>query len=392
MPAMNETELIYLDNNATTRPDPKVVDAMLPFYRENWGNPGSHHRRGDQVAAALRKARRSVASGLGFSPKEVVFTSGGTEADVLALRGVVLAAPNPRHLVVSAIEHPAVLATAEQLEAEGACELSKLGVDAQGRVEPSQLKKMIKPYTALVSVMTANNETGAIQPIEELASVAHASGARMHTDAVQAVGKVPLESIARAVDLLSLSAHKFHGPKGAGALLVRDEVPYYSQLPAGGQEGGRRGGTENPAGIVGLAMALELALSLLDDAAHRMSVLRGRLESGLKESVPSLQITSESAPRVCNTTHFTVKSMEAGALLTLLDEAGIACSAGSACSTGSLTPSHVLLAQGLAPERLHGALRISLSRETTKDEIDRVLEVLPPLATRLRGLSTGRAG
>jgi cysteine desulfurase len=389
---MNQVESIYLDNNATTRPDPKVVEAMIPLYREDWGNPGSHHRGGDRVAAKLRKARRQVASAFGFSPREVVFTAGGTEADVLALRGVVLAAPQPRHLVVSAIEHPAVLTTAEQLESEGACELSLLAVDGQGRVDSEHLRSLLKPHTALVSVMSANNETGVIQPIAELAEIAHAAGARFHTDAVQAVGKIPLDEIAAKVDLLSFSAHKFHGPKGTGALLVRDGVPFYSQLEAGGQEGGRRGGTENPAGIIGLATALELALSLMEEAAGRMKALREHLEAGLEASVESLEITSKSAARSCNTTHFTVEDMEAGALLTLLDEAGIACSAGSACSTGSLKPSHVLVAQGLAVERLHGALRLSLSRETTKEEIDRVLELLPPMAMRLRSLSRGGKG
>lgn len=321
-----------------------------------------------------------------------MFTAGGTEADVLALRGVVLAADEPRHLVVSAIEHPAVLTTAEQLESEGACELSRLDVDGEGRVDPAQLRELLQPHTVLVSVMTANNETGVIQPIEELAMLAHGAGVLFHTDAVQAVGKIPLGEIAAQVDLLSFSAHKFHGPKGAGALLVRDGVPFYSQIQAGGQEGGRRGGTENPAGIIGLSTALQLALSLMDEAASRMKALREHLESGLEKSIESLKITSKASERSCNTTHFTVENMEAGALLTLLDEAGIACSAGSACSTGSLKPSHVLLAQGLVPARLHGALRLSLSRETTPEEIDRVLELLPPLATRLRSLSMGGRG
>ncbi len=388
--AMAVTRWVYLDHNATTAVHPRVADAVALCLREGWGNPSSRHRVGGQAASRLRKARREVAGLLGFSPSEVIFTSGGTESDALALRGVLLASDPPRHLVVSAIEHPAVLESAHALQDEGVCAVTVVGVDEMGRVDPQAIEDALRPDTRLVSVMSANNETGVIQPVVEIARRVRTRGVPFHSDMVQSVGKMPLEDVAAAVDLLSISAHKFAGPKGAGALLVRRGVPLRPVTAAGGQEGGRRGGTENVAGAVGLAQALRITLEEAPAAIERMRSLRDRLEEGLLERVDDLQITSREAPRVANTTHLTLGGVESGALLTLLDEAGIAVSAGSACATGALKPSHVLVAQGTAPERLHGALRLSLGPSTRPAEIERVLKILPALVDRLRRLQPGK--
>jgi cysteine desulfurase len=265
-----------------------------------------------------------------------------------------------------------------------------LAVDEQGRLDLDELRRCLRPgETRLVSVMAANNESGVAYPMREIASLCHEAGALYHCDAVQAVGKLPLHDAGHFVDLLSISAHKFHGPKGSGALLVRDGVALRAMVTGGGQERGRRSGTENPAGIVGLAAALELATQALPEAAPRMARLRDRLEQGLREQVRNLWVTAAEAPRTPNTLHLSMADVESDALLTLLDEAGIAVSAGSACSTGSLEASHVLIAHGLPAERMHGALRLSLSRDTTEEEIDRVLELMPPLIARLRSLGPG---
>ena len=392
VPAMAAYPPVYLDNNATTSCDPRVVELMSLCLRQSWGNPSSSHRWGDEAASLLRKARRTVAQAFGFLPSEVVFTSGGTESDVLALRGVVLASSVPRHLVVSAVEHPAVLSTARHLAEEGACELTVVGVDGQGLVDPDAVEAALREHTCLVSVMTANNETGVIQPVAAIARRVRERGIPFHSDMIQAVGKMPLSAEAASADLVSISAHKFHGPKGAGALLVRKGIALRAIFDAGGQESGRRGGTENVATVAGLARALELALENFPATIERMDSLRDRLEEGLKDRLEGVEITSQEAARVVNTTHFTLDGVESGALLTLLEEAAIGASAGSACRTGVLRPSPVLTAQGIDPRRLHSALRFSSSRLTTAEEIDRVLEVLPPLARRLRRLQSFPGG
>ncbi len=385
---MSFDRTVYLDNNATTRLDEDVLDAMLPLLREHWGNAGSGHHVGRPVARAVNAARRSVADRYGVRPADVVFCSGATEADNLALGGSLAARPGRRHVVTTAVEHPAVLDCARALEAEGRCELSIVGVDADGRLDLGALDAALRPDdTALVSVMGANNETGVLFPIEEVAARAHAAGAWLHVDAVQLVGKTTVDPIAAGADLIALSAHKFHGPKGVGVLVLGDGVEPAPILHGGGQEKGRRAGTLNAPGIVGLARALERVDEEDATALPRMRVLRERLEDGLRDAVAELEITGAAAERVANTTHLTVPGVEAEALLVQLDREGIACSAGSACSTGALEPSPVLVAMGMAPDRLHGALRLSMSRETTEADVDRVLEVLPAAVARLRALT-----
>ena len=385
---MSLDRTVYLDNNATTRLDEDALAAMLPLLSEQWGNAGSGHHVGRPVARAVNAARRSVADRYRVRPADVVFCAGATEADNLALRGSLAARSGRRHLVTTAVEHPAVLDCARALEAEGAGELSIVGVDAAGRLDLDALEAALRPDdTALVSVMAANNETGVLFPIEEVAARAHAAGAWLHVDAVQLVGKTTVDPIAAGADLVALSAHKFHGPKGVGVLILGDGVEPAPILHGGGQEKGRRPGTLNAPGIVGLARALERVDEEDATALPRMRALRERLEGGLRAAVSDLRITGAAAERVANTTHLTVPGVEAEALLVQLDREGIACSAGSACSTGALEPSPVLVAMGVAPDRLHGALRLSLSRETTEADVDRVLEVLPAAVARLRALT-----
>lgn len=379
--------LTYLDNNATTRLDPLVLEAMMPLLTEHWGNPGSAHAAGRPVARAVFDARRRIADRFGLQPAEVVFTASATEADNLALRGVIEAAEGPRHLITTAVEHPAVLDAAEALRARGLCELTLLEVDRSGQLDLDGLRAALRPgQTRLVSIMGANNETGVLFPIPEIAAIVHAAGALLHVDAVQLIGKVDAGWTRWPVDLFSLSAHKFHGPKGIGLLTVPRRVQLSPLVVGGGQERGLRSGTENPAGIVGIARALELALDHSAEAVGRMAALRDRLEEGLLRRVPGLQITGAGAPRNANTSHLTVPGIEAEPVLVQLDRQSIAVSAGSACSSGALHASHVLAAMGIEAERIHGVLRISLSRESTDAEIDQVLEVLPPVLERLRAL------
>lgn len=379
--------LIYLDNNATTRLDPVVLDAMLPLLTEHWGNPGSAHSAGRPVARMVHAARRSVAERFGLQPGEVVFTASATESDNLALRGVIEAAPAPRHLITTAVEHPAVLDTALALRDEGRCTLTILGVDRDGQLDLQELEAALRPgETRLVSIMGANNETGVLFPIVAIAERVHAAGALLHVDAVQLIGKVPAGWVRWPVDLWSLSAHKFHGPKGVGLLTAPRAVPLHPMVVGGGQERGLRSGTENPAGIVGIARALELALDLSAAAIERMSGLRSRLEQGLRAQIEDLEISGAGTDRNANTTHLTLSGIEAEPALVRLDREGVAVSAGSACSTGALKASHVLTAMHVDPGRIHGVLRISLSRESTEAEVDRVLDLLPPIVERLRAL------
>lgn len=378
---------VYLDNNSTTRLDPQVLEAMLPLLTEHFGNAGSNHHVGRPVRKAVYAARCTVADLLGVEPSGVVFTAGATEADNLALRGVCAAQPGA-HLVTTAVEHSAVLDTARDLERSGLCSLTVLGVDGDGGLDLDALRAAVRPgHTRLVSVMAANNETGVLFPLEEISAITHEAGALLHVDAVQVVGKARVDLARTGADLLALSAHKFHGPKGVGLLTVAPGAPLRAQITGGGQEKGRRSGTENAAGMVGLAKALELAVARNEESVGHMERLRDRLECELLAAIDGLRVTGARSPRNANTTHLTLPGIEAEPLLVHLDRAGIACSSGSACSTGALEPSHVLMAMGIAPERLHGALRLSLSRESTHDDIDHVLAVLPPAVARLRELT-----
>lgn len=388
--------MIYLDNNATTRMDPRVLDAMLPFLREEWGNPSSPHRVGRSVTRAVARARRAVADAVGADPSEIVFTGSGTESDNLAIRGTVEAAAargeRPR-VVTTAVEHPAVLETCRDLERRGRCALTVVPVDGDGGVRLDRLDAALRDAeTTLVSIMWVNNETGVVFPLEEIAGRVQEAGARLHVDAVQAVGKLPVDLRSLPADLLTFSGHKIHGPKGVGVLVVREGVELAPAVTGGGQERGRRSGTEDPAAIVGLAAAVERAEEVRPRAVARMQALRDRLENGLLERVPDLEVSGRAAVRVANTLHVTVPDTEAEPVLLLLDRAGIACSAGSACSTGALEPSHVLVAMGIEPSRLHGGLRLSLSRETTGEEIDRVLEVLPSILARVARIAPPARG
>lgn len=379
--------MIYLDNNATTRLDPRVLDAMMPLLTEHFGNPGSTHAAGRPVAKAVHAARRAVAGRFGLEPTEIVFTASATEADNLALRGVIEAAPEPRHLITTAVEHPAVLDVARALEAAGRCTLTVLGVDGDGRLDLDALRAALRPgETRLVSVMGANNETGVLFPIEEIASIVHEAGALLHVDAVQLIGKVDASWTRWPADLFSLSAHKFHGPKGIGLLTAPRRIPLRPLLVGGGQERGLRSGTENPAGIVGITKALELALDESVVAVPRMAKLRDWLAQALSATIDDLQITGATAPRNANTLHLTLGGVEAEPVLVHLDREGIAVSAGSACSSGALEASHVLEAMKVDRSRIHGVLRISLSRDSTQQEMDRVARALPRIVERLRQL------
>lgn len=380
---------IYLDHNATTPLDPLVVDRMALAMREAWGNASSVHHFGQQAKAALDEARAAVATLLGAEASEVVFTCGGTESDNIAIRGAAeaLEAGGRRHLITSAIEHEAVLATIKALARRGA-RVTILPVDASGIVSPERLREAITDDTALVSVMHANNEIGTIQPIAELAAIAHERGALFHTDAVQSAGKLPLDVRALGVDMLSIAGHKFYGPKGTGALWLRRGVRLVPPMTGGRQERNRRAGTENVPALVGLGVAAEVARQKLAGEAARLGALRDRLEAGLLAGVPGSERNGAAAPRVPNTSNISVDGIESESLLIGLDLAGIAVSSGSACSSGTLEPSHVLKAMGLPHGRTLGSIRFSLGASNTAADIDRVIEVLPPLVEKLRRLTT----
>jgi cysteine desulfurase len=378
---------VYFDNNASTRVDPRVLEAMLPWFCERYGNPSSLHHFGAQAAAQIESARSSVARLLGARESEIVFTSGGTESDNLALRGVLAARPDRRHLIISAVEHPAVLETAEQLEQEGV-QVTRIGVDGEGRLDLAALRAALRPDTALVSVMLANNETGVIHPLAEVAALARERGVPVHTDAVQAVGKIRVDVNELGVDLLSLSAHKIHGPKGSGALYVRRGTPLRAHITGGPQERQRRGGTLNAAGIIGLGTACEVAAAEMEQM-RRVRDLRDRLEAELLARFDSVHVIARSAERLPNTTCVCFAGVEAEAVLLLLSEAGICASSGSACSSGSLEPSHVLKAMNIDPRVAQGQVRFSLSRYNTDDDIDRLLAALPAILEKTAALNIG---
>ena len=381
---------IYLDHNATTPVAPEVADAVDTAQRRLFGNPSSIHGVGQAAKTALDDARAAVARLIGADSAQVVFTTGGSEADNLALRGVADAQTARRHLVASSIEHEAVLQTLKVLERAG-WEVTLVGVDQAGVVDPARVEAAITDQTALVSVMHANNEIGTVQPIAEIAPIAHARGALLHTDAVQSVGKVPVDVEALGVDLLSLSGHKFNGPKGVGALWVRRGTRVRSQLTGGKQERGRRAGTENVPGLVGLGVAARLALEKGSGEAERLAGLRDRLEHGILTSVSGTQVNGDPARRVANTSNISFDQVEAESLLIALDLEGVAVSTGSACSSGTLSPSHVLRAMGFSPHRTQNSIRFSLGLGNTPAEVDRVVELLPGIVARLRAVSGVRS-
>ncbi len=392
MIAGNEAAVrIYFDHNATSPVDPQVVDAMHRVLREEFGNPSSIHVFGQRAKALVDEARAAVAALVDGEPSEVVFTSGGTEADNLAIRGVAeaLEATGRRHLVASAIEHEAVLNTLKALARRG-WQTTLLPVDASGIVSPDALGEVLTDQTALVSVMLANNEIGTIQPVATLAAMAHARGTLFHTDAVQAVGKIPVSVKALGVDLLSLSGHKFGGPKGVGALWIRRGLRLVAQATGGRQERNRRAGTENVPGIVGLGTAAALAASKIETEGPRLAALRDRLERGVLARVPGTAVNGAREPRVPNTTNISFDGVEAESLLIALDLEGVAVSTGSACSSGTLEPSHVLRAMGLPAHRTQNSIRFSLGAGNTAEEVDYLLERLPAVVEKLRALAGAR--
>lgn len=381
---------IYLDHNATTRPHPEVAEAVAGAMTDLFGNPSSVHAYGQTARAALDQARAAVASLIGGAPHEVVFTSGGTEANNFAIRGAAEVSSRTE-IITTPIEHESVLNTVKAL-ARRNWTVTLLPVDERGVVDPADLERLISDRTALVSVMHANNETGTIQPVETLARIAHAHGALMHTDAVQSVGKIPVRVDALGVDLLSLSGHKFYGPKGTGALWIRRGTRLAPLLTGGRQERNRRAGTENLPGIAGLGVAAALAARSLDAEAARVAELRDRLETGVLARVPGTAVNGAGSPRVPNTTNISFDRIEAESLLIALDLEGIAVSTGSACSSGTLEPSHVLKAMGLGPARAQSSIRFSFGAENTLEDVERVLAVLPSAVERLRGLAPTPAG
>jgi cysteine desulfurase len=387
---IREPSVIYLDHSATTPVDPRVVEAMVPYLSDRFGNPSSLHRLGREASQALDRARQTVAEILHARPSEIIFTSCGTESNNLALRGVALAQRargRGNHIVVSAVEHHAVLTTAEDLRDRYGFELTIVPVDADGLVSPQTVAEALRPDTVLVSIMYANNEVGSIQPLAEIAAHTRARDIPLHTDAVQAGGYLSLDVDALGVDLLSLSAHKFYGPKGIGLLYVRNGVPLWPQQTGGGHERRRRAGTENVASIVALATALAIAQEERVAEAARLQSLRDDLIARVEASIPSVRLTGHRTRRLPGHASFLVHGVEAEGMLMGLDLAGICASSGSACTSGAQEPSHVLTAMGIHRVDAVGHLRLTLGRSTTRAEIDRLLEVLPGLVARLRALA-----
>ncbi|MGJ4884852.1 MULTISPECIES: cysteine desulfurase NifS [unclassified Bradyrhizobium] len=379
---------VYLDNNATTRADPEVVAAMLPFFTDQFGNASSSHAFGSEVAGAVRQARKSLQALLGAAfDHEIVFTSGGTESDNTALLSALETQDGRDEIVTTAVEHPAILSLVEYLSGKRGLTVHLIGVDAAGRLDLEAYKRALGPRTAIASVMWANNETGTLFPVSDLARLAHEAGALFHTDAVQAVGKIAIDLKSAGVDMLSLSGHKLHGPKGIGALYVRKGTPFAPLLRGGPQERRRRGGTENVPGIIGLGKAAELAAKHLADEQGRVRALRDRLEQGILQSVGHCVVLGDLAARLPNTSNIAFQHLEGEPIVMRLNQAGIAASLGSACASGSMEPSHVLRAMNVPPDLLRGAVRFSLSRDTTDDDIDRMLQILPDIVGRLRETS-----
>ena len=378
---------IYLDHAATTPTDPEVVKAMLPYFADSFGNPSSVYSYGPEAKGAVEQARTSVAALIGARSEEIVFTSGGTEGDNFALKGVAYANEDKgKHIITTAIEHHAVLEVCKFLEKRG-FRITYLPVDKYGLVDPDDVKKAITAKTVLISVIHASNEVGTIEPIEEIGRIAEQAGICFHSDAVQTVGHIPVDVNAVGANLLSISAHKLYGPKGVGALYVRKGTRLVPLMQGGEQERRRRAGTENVPGIVGLGKAAEIAGQQMTGEAKRLRHLRGRLIKGLLETMEHIRLNGHPERRLPNNVNVSVDFVEGESVLLNLDLEGICASTGSACSSSSLKPSHALLALGLSPELAHGSLRFSLGRENTEEDVERVLEVLPGIVARLRAMS-----
>ena len=377
---------IYFDNNATTKVAEEVLEEMKPFFCELYGNPSSMHIFGGQTGQKIRRAREQAAGLLGCDPGEIIFTSCGTESDNTAIKGVLEALSNRHKVITTRVEHPAVLSVCRSLENHG-FKVVELPVDREGQIDLAQLEKEIDDETALVTIMYANNETGVIFPIEKISEITAKKGVVFHTDAVQAVGKIPLDLAKSNIDLLSISAHKLHGPKGVGVLYVRRGTRLCPFMLGGHQEGGRRAGTENVPGIIGLGKACELAAKNIKEENEKVKKLRDKLENAILKSCPDCRVNGDRKNRLPNTTNISFEFIEGEAILLLLDKFGICASSGSACTSGSLEPSHVLRAMGVPFTSAHGSIRFSLSRYNTEEEVDYTIEKMPGIVNRLRELS-----
>ncbi len=379
-------KVIYTDNNATTQVAPEVVEEMLPYFHDLYGNPSSMHSFGGQVMRKLKEARKKVADLIGATPDEILLTSCGTESDNTAIRAALASDPDKKQIITTRVEHPAVKNLCEYLSKNG-YRVTFLPVDREGRLDPEHLYKSLSNDTAIVSIMWANNETGVIFPIEEIVQVVKERGIVFHTDAVQAVGKIPIDVHKVPIDMLSLSGHKLHAPKGVGALYVRKGTKFSPFLIGGHQERGRRAGTENVASIIGLGKACELAAEHIKEENERVKYLRNKLETEILKQVPNAMLNGEREHRLPNTTSISFEYVEGEAILLMMNEFGICASSGSACTSGSLEPSHVLRAMGVPFTAAHGSIRFSLSIYNNEEEIDFIIEKLPPIIERLRELS-----
>ncbi len=383
-------KVVYMDNNATTRVAPEVLEAMLPYFSDLYGNPSSMHSFGGQVGRGLKEAREKIAGLVGAAPDEIVFTSCGTESDSTAIFSALQAFPEKRHIVTTRVEHPAVKNLCENIDkiTGHKHKVTQLPVDREGMLDLQRYEDSLTDDTAIVSVMWANNETGVIFPVAEMAEIAKKRGILFHTDAVQAVGKIPIDlKRDTAIDFLSISGHKLHAPKGIGVVYVRRGTPFAPFLIGGHQEHGRRGGTENVASIIGMGRACELAGSRLEEENSRVKAMRDKLEQGLLETIPHSMLNGHKTDRLPNTTSVSFEFVEGEAILLHLDRFGICASSGSACTSGSLEPSHVLRAMGVPFTAAHGSIRFSLSVYNTEEEVDFILEKLPPVIANLRELS-----
>lgn len=379
--------VIYMDNNATTRVAPEVLDEMMPVLSERYGNPSSMHNFGGQVGADITLARKRVAAALNCLPEEIIFTSCGTEADNTAIRSALEAQPDKKHIITSRVEHPAVLSLCTWLEKHKGYRVTFVDVDEEGRLDMDQLRGSISFDTAVISIMWANNETGVVFPVDEIGALAREHGVLFHTDAVQAVGKIPIDLSRQPIDMLALSGHKLHAPKGVGALYVRKRVPFRPFMIGGHQEKGRRAGTENTPSIVALGKACEMAAAAVDEENTRVRAMRDRLEQGLLDAVPDAKLNGARDERLPNTSNISFGYVEGEAILLMMDQLGLCASSGSACTSGNLEPSHVLRAMGVPFTFAHGSIRFSLSTFNTDEEVDFVLDNLPKIIENLRKIS-----
>jgi len=376
-----------MDNNATTQVDPAVFEAMKPYFTDFYGNPSSMHRFGGQVGVELKKARERVAQLINCDPREIIFTSCGSESDNTAIRSALNAQPDKRHIITTRVEHPAILSLCKFLEKKEGYDVTYLGTDEHGRLDLDEYRNAIRKDTAIISIMWANNETGNIYPIEEMAKIAKNNNVFFHTDAVQAVGKIAIDLEKTPIDMLSLSGHKLHAPKGVGALFVRKRLPFRPFLIGGHQEHSRRAGTENTTGIIALGKACQLAHDHMETENTEVKALRDKLENGLLSTIPDSILNGDKDNRLPNTANISFGYVEGEAILLMMDQLGICASSGSACTSGSLEPSHVLRAMGVPFTFAHGSILFSLSRFNTEKEVDFILENMPPLIKNLRKLS-----